>query len=237
MTDSRHPQPGHGRRPLHRIAAALRRPDDLGGQSAGRRSAHGSGDAAAQPRSTRTATCIAGATRRRSSTAPTTQWFAGMDDTPVTKQRRPDAARDSAARASRRPRSIRRGASAPARHDRQPPRLDALAPAPMGRADAVLRPQGNGRAASAHDRAARGRRPARGARRHRSMANARSARADRRRREHVRKKPRHARRLVRLGRNALARAARLAQGRLRISRPTFISKARTSTAAGSTRRC
>ena len=44
------------------------------------------------------------------------------------------------------------GQGAPARHDRQPAGLDALAPAPVGRADAVLHPQGDRRAASAHAR-------------------------------------------------------------------------------------
>ena len=87
----------------------------------------------------------------------TTQWFAGMDDE-AERRRRQDAARDRAAQASRRPQFYPGvGQGAPARHDRQPPRLDAVAAAPVGRADAVLRAQGNRRAASAHAGAARSR--------------------------------------------------------------------------------
>jgi hypothetical protein len=44
----------------------------------------------------------------------------------------------------------RLGQGAPARDDRQPARLVRLAPAQLGRADAVLPAQGNRRAASAH---------------------------------------------------------------------------------------
>ena len=62
-------------------------------------------------------------------------------------------------------------------------------------------------------------------------------RAARRRRRAVREDQGHARRLVRLGLDAPDRAARLARGESRASRPTCTSKARTSTAAGSTRRC
>ena len=53
---------------------------------------------------------------------------------------------------------------------------------------------------------------ARGSERHRSVANARSGGTARRRSQHVREEPRHARRVVRFRHDALARAARLAQG-------------------------
>ncbi len=55
--------------------------------------------------------------------------------------------------------------------------------------------------------------------------------------EHVRQEQRHAGRLVRFRHHAPDRAARLARRRSRSSRPTSTWKARTSTAAGSTRRC
>ena len=151
---------GAGRRPLRGRAAALRRPEDLEGQPAGRREA-ARGRRAARTRSrTRTATCTAGATRRRSSTARRTQWFAGMDE-----RARLSTARSPPRRCARRRCAASRrrafypdvGQGAPARHDRQPARLDAVAPAPVGRADAVLHPQGDRRAASAHAGAARSR--------------------------------------------------------------------------------
>ena len=87
------------------IAAAVRRHEHLGGQSADRRKRCATPARCSHSRSSRTATCTAGATRRRSSTAPTTQWFVGMDDVHgCTGTRRRDAARDRAATASRRPR-------------------------------------------------------------------------------------------------------------------------------------
>ena len=72
----------------------------------------------------------------------TTQWFVGMDDVPGF-----NGAQAGARRCARRALHGRRrdavlsrlGARAAARHDREPSRLDALAPAPVGRADAVLR--------------------------------------------------------------------------------------------------
>ena len=70
---------------------------------------------------------------------------------------RRQARRDRCARrrcaASRRTRVLSRlGQGAPRRHDRQPARLDAVAAAPVGRAAAVLRRQGNRRAAPGHAR-------------------------------------------------------------------------------------
>ena len=85
----------------------------------------------------------------------TTQWFAGMDECRLRGKPAESAARRRRCAASRRRLLPGLGPGAPARHDREPAGLDALAPAPVGRADAVLHPQGNGRAASAHARAAR----------------------------------------------------------------------------------
>ena len=81
----------------------------------------------------------------------TTQWFAGMDDVPGYRGVKPaaDAARHRAARHRGDAVLSGVGQGAAARHDRQPARLDAVAPAAMGRADAVLRRQGDRRAASA----------------------------------------------------------------------------------------
>ena len=69
MTRRRHPEPGAGRRPLRRRPAVLRRPEDLGSESEDRRQAARSRRAVARREVSRTATCIAGATRRRSSIA------------------------------------------------------------------------------------------------------------------------------------------------------------------------
>ena len=81
----------------------------------------------------------------------TTQWFAGMDDVPglARRQARRDAARNGAARHRGDAVLSGVGQGAAARHDRQPSRLDAVAPAAVGRAAAVLRRQGDRRAASA----------------------------------------------------------------------------------------
>ena len=62
---------------------------------------------------------------------------------------------------------------APARHDRQPPRLVHQPPAQLGRAAAVLPAQGDGRAASAHAGVHRPRGRARRARRRRGLGHAR----------------------------------------------------------------
>ena len=93
----------------------------------------------------------------------TTQWFAGMDDVPGYRrhQARGAAARDRAARHRGDAVLSGVGQGAPVRHDRQPARLDAVAPAPVGRAAAVLRRPRDRRAASRHAGAARARRDAR----------------------------------------------------------------------------
>ena len=95
----------------------------------------------------------------------TTQWFAGMDDVPGYQGVKPTSrcARLRSAESRRHAVLSRVGQGAAARHDREPPGLDAVAAAPVGRADAVLRPQGNRRAASAHARAPRRSGEARGA--------------------------------------------------------------------------
>jgi isoleucyl-tRNA synthetase len=66
----------------------------------------------------------------------TTQWFAAMDAVPPGA--RGVAAPGRAARHRADPVLSRLGPGAPGRHDRQPAGLDAIAPAAMGRADAVL---------------------------------------------------------------------------------------------------
>ena len=145
----------------------------------------------------------------------TSQWFAGMDVKPndTGKTLRETALEGIEATAL----LSGVGQAAPVQHDRQPSGLDAVAPAPVGRADGVLRAQGNRRTASAHAGAAR-RSRASASRRPASKRGKRSTPSEltRRRRQHVREEPRHARRLVRLGHDALARAARLAQGRAAI---------------------
>ena len=147
---------GAGRRPLRGVAAVLRRPEDLESQSA--RSSKRSRKPArcSMRKNTTTATCTAGATRRRSSIAParsgSSPWTRRRDSTATSRARRCALA---ALRGIEQHAFLSGlGPGAPARHDRQPSGLDAVAPAPMGRADAVLRPQGNGRAASAHAGAA-----------------------------------------------------------------------------------
>ena len=62
------------------------------------------------------------------------------------------------------------GPGAPARHDRQPARLDAVAPAAVGRADAVLPPSRDGAVAPAHAGTARADRQARREGRYRCVA-------------------------------------------------------------------
>ncbi len=141
----------------------------------------------------------------------TAQWFVGMD-----RRRRRRLAPCASARCAR-SRQTKfvpgLGPGAPARDDRQPPRLVHLAPAQLGRADPVLPAQGDRRAASAHRRADGSGRPARGAGRHRGLVQARRRRAARRRGRAVRQDQRHPRRLVRLRHHPQARAARLAQRR------------------------
>ena len=139
----------------------------------------------------------------------TTQWFAGMDDVPGLSRREAGraAARDGAPRHREHALLSGVGQVAPLRDDRQPSRLDALAAAHVGRAAAVLRRQGHGRAASRHAGAARARRGEGGARRHRIVVRV-DARGLRRRSRALPQAHRHARRLVRLGLDAPDRAGR-----------------------------
>ncbi len=104
----------------------------------------------------------------------TTQWFAGMDEVPGWRgaEAGDDAARVGAGRHRGHAVLPGLGQGAPARDDRQPPRLDALQAAAVGRADAVLPAQRDGRAASAHARGAGRGREEGGAGRHRGLADA-----------------------------------------------------------------
>ena len=72
----------------------------------------------------------------------TSQWFAGMDLRP--KDGGPTL-RETALAGIADAILPRVGPGAPARHDRQPSGLDPVAPAPVGRADGLLHPQGNRR--------------------------------------------------------------------------------------------
>ena len=135
----------------------------------------------------------------------TTQWFAGMDDVPGFAGRKPAQSLRSLALARHRGHGVLPavGQVAPLQHDRQPARLDAVPAAPVGRADALLRAQGDRRAASAHRRDPRAGCEARGAGRHRGLAGShRRGDARRRGRPRVREGTRHARRVVRLGQHA-----------------------------------
>ena len=89
----------------------------------------------------------------------TSQWFAGMDTLPKTGGQ--NAARTRAGRDRGDAVLSGLGQGSAARHDRQPAGLDAVAPAPVGHADGVLRAQGHRRAAPAHAGTARAGRAAR----------------------------------------------------------------------------
>jgi hypothetical protein len=90
--------------------------------------------------------------------------------------------------------------------DPEPPRLVRLAPAQLGRADALLHPQGNRRTAPAHAGTAGSRGEARRSGRHRGLVRARPDRTLGRRRRALQQDRPHARRLVRFGRDARLRA-------------------------------
>ncbi len=203
-------QPGDGQRRVRVDVAAVRRAVHLGCQPEDRRGAEG----------------IRQPVRRAQVCAQLHALLAPQDADHLSRhlavvrgngraaQRRQRHAARGRARRHRRDRVLPVvGQAAPAQHDRQPPGLDAVAPAPMGRADGLLRAQGNRRAAPAHARTAGAGRPAHRKERHRGLADAGPARAARRRSRPVRKEPRHARRVVRLRHHALARHPRLARGR------------------------
>jgi isoleucyl-tRNA synthetase len=100
------------------------------------------------------------------------QWFAGMDDgsrfTGTRRPRRCARLRCDAIEATAFYPGL--GQGAPARHDRQPAGLDAVAPAPAGACRCRSSSTGDRRAASAHARVARAGRAARRARGHRGLA-------------------------------------------------------------------
>ena len=233
MTDDDILNPVHGRRPLRRVAAAVRRPDHLEGEPEDRRRA-----ARGRARCSRARRYVHSYMHCWRHKTPviyraTAQWFAGMDDVPALQRRRSRRSRCARPRS----RGIEAtafypgvGQGAAARHDRQPARLVALAPAPVGRADAVLPAQGNRRAASAHAGAARAGRASassRAASRPGSALDAEELLGDDA--GALREEQRHARRLVRFRLHPLTRAARLARrpdARGTSSRPTSTSKAR-----------
>ncbi|CPJ06653.1 Uncharacterised protein [Bordetella pertussis] len=218
----RHPRPGHGRRQVRRQPAAVRRPVDLGRQSQDRRSAQAGRLADAGPETV--AQLHALLAPQDAGHLPRHQPMVCRHGRQAAR-RRPEPARKRPGRHRRHRLLPRLGPRAPACDDRQPPRLDAVAAAPMGRADGLFRAQGNRRAAPAHRRAAGANRAARRERRHRGLAIARSARTAGRRSRAVRKEPRHAGRVVRLGLDPChgagrqgRRAGRLARRRTGLAR-------------------
>ena len=152
----RHAEPGAGRRPLRREPAVLRRPQDLGREPEDRRQAR---------RGRRAAVDAEVHAQLHALLAPQDAGDLPRDDAVVRRHGRRAGIQRHEARAvaaadgagGHRGDAVLPGLgqAAPLQHDREPPRLDAVAPAPVGRADAVLRAQGDRRAASAHARAAR----------------------------------------------------------------------------------
>ena len=109
------------------------------------------------------------------------------------------------------------GQGALVQHDRQPARLVHLAPAQLGRAVALLHPQGHGRAASAHPRIARTRGTEGRARRHRGMVEGQCRRLSAGERSRgLCEGDRHPRRLVRFRHHPSHGDARLACRRTRL---------------------
>ena len=170
----RDPESGGRRRPLRRQPAVLRRREDLGGESADRRQAARARALLSAEKFTHS---YMHCWRHRTPIIyrATTQWFAGMDDVPGWNGMKPERTLRETALAGIDGDAVLPGVGqgAALRDDREPARLDALAPAAVGRADAVLHPQGDRCAASAHARAAGAGRAARGEGRHRGVADAR----------------------------------------------------------------
>ena len=110
MKDDEILKPVQGDGTLRRVAAALRRPEDLGGEPADRREAERGRRAAFTTGSSRTATCIAGATRRRSSIARPRNGSPAWTTCPARRRKPTSAARDARCAASRRRSSSRHGA-------------------------------------------------------------------------------------------------------------------------------
>ena len=173
----RDPESRGRRRPLRRKPALLRRREDLGGESADRRQA---------PRSRRAALGREIHAQLHALLAPPHADHLSRDDAMVRRhgrrarlerqKARAHLARDGAGGHRGHAVLSRLGQGEALRHDRQPAGLDAVAPAAVGCADAVLHAQGNRRAASAHAGTARGSRPAGGKGRHRGVADARRPR-------------------------------------------------------------
>ena len=242
-------QPGAGRRPLRRRPAAVRRPVDLAGQRRHRRNARQGLAAVRQlapgaQLSALLAPQDAGHLPRRGAMVRPHGPADGRHRRRVRRRRRAGHAAGDGARRHRGDRLLSGERPRPAaRHDRQPARLVHQPAAQLGRAAAVLPAQGQRRAASRHAQADGQRRRARRRGRRRGLVAARSARLARRRRRRLRQEQRHPRRLVRFRLDLLprARCARPARMPARASRtgrwPTSTSKATTSIAAGSIRRC
>ena len=145
----------------------------------------------------------------------TSQWFAGMD---VVPNEGGATLRELALAGIEATQFYPQwGKARLARDDCKSPGLDAVAPAAVGCANGVLRPQGNRRAASAHAGTARAGGAAHRTGRYRSVAGSRCARTAGRRCRPLREEPRHARRLVRFRRHSSDGAARLTRGRIALS--------------------
>jgi isoleucyl-tRNA synthetase len=127
---------------------------DMGGESADRRQAASASGAAVRRKFTHSY-CTAGGARTPIIYRATTQWFAGMDDVPGWNGAKPATTLRETALAGIKPRSSFRRGAGPL-YGMIANRLDwTLRASGRGRADAVLHPQGDGRAASAHAGAAR----------------------------------------------------------------------------------
>ena len=218
----RHPQSGPGQRRLRGPAAALRRDAHLEGAAvdrrcaARRRPAARERDARAQL-SALLAPQDAGGLPRRGAMVRANGRARRRDARRV--RHRPGAADLARVRARRHRRDrvlSRERPRPPARHDRAPARLVHQPAAQLGRAAAVLPPQGERRAAPRHAGADRPRRRDRRERRRRSVvAPHRRGRARERRRAiggALRQEQRHPRRLVRFRLDLLPRPARQPSG-------------------------
>ena len=152
----RDPHAGDGRRQVRVHAAALRRPDDLEGQPEGRRGI-AAARCAVRERILRPqlhallAAQDAGDPARHDPVVRGHGKSAGLERRETVRV----VARHCAARRREHAVLPGLGPGAPARHDRQPARLDAVAPAAVGRADAVLPPSRDGAVAPAHAGTAR----------------------------------------------------------------------------------
>jgi hypothetical protein len=221
------------------LAAALRRHCRSGRRTRRSSSTWEHGECSSHAPRTCTATCTAGGTRRPSSCARPRSGSPGMDEVPGYHGHEAGgaAARHSAARRGSDAVLSCLGQGATARDDRQPSRLDAVAPAPVGCTRCLFSCIGRAASCIRAPRSFSRRSRSAWSAGHRGLAEARAEDAARRRCGALRESERHARRVVRLRRHALHRAARLARRGAAPSRRTSTSKVRISTAAGSIRRC